>query len=115
MKKFLKSYAYLFGSILLLTLLLSILNYFIKLPSNIIKIIIPIISIFYSSIILGKNSTNKAYLEGIKFALVYIIFIFLFSILIIKIKIKIDILLYYVILILTSMFGSMIGINSKKK
>ena len=39
-----------------------------------IKVIIPIISILYSSIILGKNSNNKAYLEGIKFALIYIIF-----------------------------------------
>lgn len=115
MKRFLKSYAYLFGSILLLTLILSILNYFIKLPTNTIKIIIPIISMLYSSIILGKNSTKKAYLEGIKFSLIYIVFIFLFSILIIKAKIKIDILLYYVILILTSMFGSMIGINLKKK
>lgn len=115
MKKFLKSYAYLFGSILLLTLLLSILNYFVKLPTNIIKIIIPIVSMLYSSIILGKNSNKKAYLEGIKFSLIYIIFIFLFSVLIIKTKIKIDILLYYVILILTSMLGSMTGINIKKK
>ncbi len=115
MKNFLKSYAYLFGSILILTLLLSIINYFIVLPTNTIKIIIPIVSILYSSIILGKNSNSKAYLEGIKFSLIYILFIFLISILFFKTKIKIDILLYYLILVLTSMFGSMIGINTKKK
>ncbi len=114
MKKYLISYAYLLCTIIILTLLLSIINYFIKVPSNIIKIIIPIVSMLYSSIILGKNSTKKAYIEGIKFSIIYIIFIFLFSILI-KNKIQINIILYYLILILTSMFGSVIGINLKKK
>ncbi len=114
MKKYLISYTYLLGSIIILTLILSIINYFIILPTNIIKTIIPIISIFISSILLGKKSTKKAYLEGIKFSILYIVFIFLFTILI-KYKIKINIILYYFILILTSMFGSMIVINLKKK
>ena len=114
MKKFLKSYAYLFGQIIIYTLIVSLINYFTKINMNLIKIIIPIISLLLSSIILGKNS-NKAYLEGIKFSIIYIIFIIIFSYLIIKIPFKIKNLLFYSILILTSMLGSMFGINLKNK
>ena len=115
MKKFLKSYAYLFGQIIIYTLIVSLINYFTKINMNLIKIIIPIISLLLSSIILGKNSNNKAYLEGIKFSIIYIIFIIIFSYLIIKIPFKIKNLLFYCILILTSMLGSMFGINLKNK
>lgn len=115
MKKFLKCYAYLFGQIIIYTLIISLINYFTKINMNLIKIIIPIISLLLSSIILGKNSNNKAYLEGIKFSIIYIIFIIIFSYLIIKIPFKIKKLLFYSILILTSMLGSMFGINLKNK
>ena len=112
-KNYLKSYLYLFSSIIILTLILSILNYFFILPSYIIKIIIPIVSMLISSIILGKNTKEKAYLEGTKFSLIYIIFITIIK-LILKTNFNFKTIIIYIVLIFTSIIGSTIGINSKK-
>ena len=80
LKNYLKSYLYLFSSILILTIILSLLNYFLTFPTKIIKLLIPIISIFISSIILGESSKEKAYLEGLKFTSLYIILSIIISI-----------------------------------
>ena len=80
LKIYLKSYLYLFSMIIILTLILSIINYFIPIPTNIIKLLIPIISMFISSIILGKQTKAKAYLEGLKFSSIYLIISIIISI-----------------------------------
>ena len=112
-KKYLKCYGYLLGIIIILTLLLSITNYFINLPVNTIKIIIPIISILISCIILGKNTKEKAYLEGIKFSCIYIFFTLLIKI-VLKAPFNYKTIIICIAIILTSIIGSMIGINSKR-
>ena len=112
-KNYLKSYAYLFGIIIISTIFLSIINYFIKLPTTTIKIIIPIIAIFISSIILGKNSKEKAYLEGLKFGGIYLIFTTIIKLLI-KNNFNYKTIIIYISMILSSIIGSMIGINLKK-
>ncbi len=113
-KTYLKSYIYFLGSILILTMLLSIINYFINIPTNTIKIIIPILSMLISAIFLGKNTKQKAYLEGIKFSLIYLIIITIIK-LILKSSFNINVIIIYLVLIFTSIIGSTIGINSKKQ
>ena len=112
-KNYLKAYGYLFGIIIILTLILSITNYFIKIPASIFKIIIPIISIFISSIVLGKNSKEKAYLESIKFSILYLILISIFKI-IIKSPFNYKTIIIYISLIISSIIAGMLGINLKK-
>lgn len=114
LKNYLKCYGYLISLIIIMTLILSIINYFINIPSNIIKIIIPIISLLTSSIILGKNTKEKAYIEGIKFSSIYIIIITILK-LILKTDFNFKIIIIYILLIFTSIIGSTIGINIKKK
>ena len=114
LKKYLKSYLYLFSSIIILTLILSLLNYFYTFPTKIIKLLIPIISILLSSIILGKNTKEKAYLEGLKFTSIYIILSLIIS-LITKNPFTIKLILSYLLLLLTGIIGSMIGIQLKNK
>jgi putative membrane protein (TIGR04086 family) len=114
LKKYLKSYLYLFSSIIILTLILSLLNYFYTFPTKIIKLLIPIISILLSSIILGKNTKEKAYLEGLKFTSLYIILSLIIS-LITKNPFTIKLILSYLLLLLTGIIGSMIGIQIKNK
>lgn len=114
LKNYLKSYAYLFGLIILLTLILSIINYFFTIPVSFFKLLIPIISLLTSSIILGKNTKSKAYLEGIKFSSIYIILSIIISI-ITKNSFNFKLILSYGILLLTGIIGSMIGINLNKK
>ena len=113
-KTYLKCYAYLLGLVIFLTLILSIINYFFKLPTTIIKIIIPIISMLISSFILGKNTKEKAYLEGIKFSSIYLIFITIIK-LILKTNFNYKTIIIYIAIVLTSLIGSTIGINNKKK
>ena len=114
LKKYLKSYLYLFSSIIILTIILSLLNYFYTFPTKTIKLLIPIISILLSSIILGKNTKEKAYLEGLKFTSIYIILSLIIS-LITKNPFTIKLILSYLLLLLTGIIGSMIGIQLKNK
>ena len=113
LKKYLKSYLYLFSSIFILTLIISIINYFYPFQTKIINIIIPIISILVSTVILGKNTKSKAYLEGIKFTSVYIIISIIFSIMI-KNPLSLKLVICYLLQLLSGIIGSTIGINLKK-
>lgn len=113
-KTYLKSYSYLFGLIIILTIILSILNYFIPFKAETIKLIIPIISMLVSSIYLGKSTKEKAYLEGIKFSTIYILFTTIIKILL-KTNYNYKIIIMYITLLVTSIIGSMIGINLKKE
>ena len=113
-KNYLKSYLYLFISLIILTLILSIINYFFIIHTKVIKLLIPIISIMISSIILGKNSKQKAYLEGIKFTSIYILLSIILSV-IFKNTFNIKLILSYILLMLSGVIGSMIGINLNKK
>ena len=114
LKNYLKSYVYLFGSILVLTIILSILNYYLTFSTKVIKILIPIISVLMSSIILGKNTKVKAYLEGIKFTSIYIILSIILS-LFTKNPFSFRLILSYLLILLSGIVGSMIGINLKNK
>lgn len=104
-------------SIIISLFTISLLYYFNLISPNInkiLKIIIILANIFISSFILGKSTTSKGYLEGIKFALI-IIPIFIIISLITSSPIKIKVLIYYIIIFITSILGSMIGINRKKE
>lgn len=114
LKSYLKSYIYLFTSIIILTIFLSIINYFFNIPVKVIKLLIPIISIIISTIILGKNTKSKAYLEGIKFTSLYIILSIIISI-ITKNTFSFKLILCYILLLISGIIGSMIGININRK
>ena len=112
-KKYLTCYGYLIGINILLTICLSIINYFIPKSFTIIKIMIPIISVLISSIILGNNTKEKAYIEGIKFIIPYIILTIIIRLLL-HLDFNYKVIIIYIILLITSIIGSMIGINIKK-
>ena len=96
--------------------ILRIFNYFELLNNNIIdtlKLLIVLISVFINSYIIGKNSKNKGYLEGLKFGSIFIIFILLYNLLFIN-QFTFKILIYYLLILVTSIVASTIGINRKK-
>lgn len=116
-KKYGKRLLFTIISILLSLLAVTLLYYFNIIGQNtnkILKIIVILVNIFISSFILGKNTLKKGYLEGIKFSLL-IIPIFIITSLITSSKLEIKAILYYVIIMITSILGSMIGINRKKE
>lgn len=114
----LKNYGYslllVIGSLLTINLFTTLLSYFNLLSPKVISImgfILFLVSVFVSSYILGTKSKQKGYLEGLKLGSIIVLLFILFVILLDKFYVKS--LIYYAILILTSVLGSMIGINKK--
>ncbi len=116
LKTVLKSIAYTFVSLLVLTTLITVLSYFDIVKEQTIstlKIIVIIISVIIGGFIVGKNTKKKGWLEGIKQGIILITIFFILTLLL-KTSLNIKMLLYYVIIIVSSMAGSMIGISKKK-
>lgn len=108
---------YTIASILLSLLFITILYYFNIIGGTtykILKIILLLLNIFISSFILGKTANNKGFLEGIKFATI-IIPIFLILTLLTNQTLQIKMIIYYLIILLASTFGGMVGISRKKE
>ena len=112
-KNYLKSYGYLIILSLALTLITSVISYIFNISLNITKLIIPIISMFISTIILGKNIKEKGYLEGIKYSSLFLLLISIIK-LIVKSNFNYKVIIMYIALIITSIIGASIGINLKR-
>ncbi|MDO4963447.1 MAG: TIGR04086 family membrane protein [bacterium] len=111
------SFLYFLISLLVLTLILTIFSYYNIISykiSSIIKIIIPIISFLISGFYIGTNSNSKGYLEGIKLGGIISFIMIIFNFLALNNSFKLKYLLFYLILIISSMVGSMIGVLKKK-
>lgn len=115
-KKYLISYAYTLGIIIGGTFLITVLNYFNIFTSNltnIIKLIIVIVSMFIGAFLLGKRSLKKGYIEGIKYSIVFIVLLVIINLLFVK-EFNVKSIIYFLIIIISSTFGSMLGINNKR-
>lgn len=116
--KYLKSLLYTLISMVILSILITILNYFNIIGTttiNYLKLLVAILSIFIGGIYIGKSSLNKGYLEGIKIGVILIIIFFLISYLGFNKGITFDNIIYYIIILTSSILGSIIGINKKSK
>ena len=114
-KNWLISLGYFLGCFLIGALIITILNYFNILSSDVIsilKMVVPIISIGVSGFVMGSHSKEKGYLSGIKIGAFVILIFVVISILFDKFEVRS--ILYYAILILSAILSSMIGINIKK-
>ncbi len=104
-------------SILVSILIITTLYYFNIISSatyNILKIVVLLINIFISSFILGKKANNRGYLEGIKLSIMIISILIILS-LILNLSLKPRVIIYYLIITSTSIFGSMVGISRKRE
>lgn len=109
-----KSIGIMIALLLVFTLLVTTLNYFnwmgMKMVS-IMEIIIPIFTLFVGGLCMGKKSTKKGWLEGVKLACIFLVILILFNYLGLQNKLELKNLIYYFILIASCVFGSMIGIS----
>lgn len=111
-----KSFIYIVSILLISTLVVTILNYFNIFGSKLVtffKIVIALISMFVGGFIIGKNSKQKGWLEGLKLGLIVLLILVLLNYLILRQSFEIKNLVYFLILLSSSIFGSMIGINKK--
>lgn len=111
------SFLYIIGTILVLTFIVTIFSYFNIMNdkvTSIFKIIIPIVALLIGGFYIGKRSTKKGFLEGLKLGFIFSLLLIIFNYLAFDNSFKLKYLLFYLILIITSILGSMIGINRKK-
>ena len=108
------SLLFIIGSLLIVILLFIFFNYFNLFSNGIVstfKIIIPIISLFAGGFFIGKKSSKQGWLEGLKLSLIFTIILILFNLLGLGNKLELKNILYYLIIIISCMFGGMLGIN----
>lgn len=110
------SFLIMLGIIVISSLILTSLNYFDilnKSTISIFKILIIVITYFIGGFLIGKKSIKKRWLEGLKFGLIVSIILILFNILGLNQDFNLKLIFYYLILISSTILGSMFGINKK--
>ncbi len=115
--KYLKGLILVLGVLFSSTLIISILYYLNILNdgfNNYLLLLSSFISMLVGGIYIGLRSKEKGYVEGIKIGLISIFILMILSIIIYKTNINSKNIIYYLILLSSSILGSMIGINKKK-
>lgn len=100
----------------LLTFIITIFSYFNIFSDNltkVLKLMTPIIGVFTGGIVIGRRSNKKGFVEGIKLALIIDIILIIISL--ISGSLNVESILFYLILLISTIFGSMIGIQKKVK
>jgi len=115
LKIYLKDIGYVFGIIIIGLFIFTCLNYFNIISDkvmSVLKILLPVIALGFGGFYLSKNSSKRGIVEGIKIGVLISIFILLISLLGFNDKFEWKNLIYYLILIISSMGG---GIIAKQK
>ena len=116
--KYVKGLIYFFVPFILLLILSSTLDYFDIISSNIIKYV-NFVNIMFSSLIcnmfIGRHSLSKGYIEGIKEGFLLVFILFVFTYLAFGKGINLERGLLYLITFVSSIMGSIIGINRIKE
>lgn len=115
---YLKYIGYVLVGVLVSIFIISLFGYFDVFSSKamaILKLIMSLVPIFIGAFILGKHSLNKGYLKGILLGTAISLTLFILSLIFGNSIVLLKIVFYYLIIIGTSMLGSMIGINYRKK
>lgn len=118
LKNYFKSIGLCIGIWLVLAFILNLFNYFDLLSGNLYKVLVLIClitGVCFGSFMLGKNVLNKGLFQGLKYGLVMCFIMFLFSYLAFDISFGFKNVIYFFIVIIVSMIGSVIGINRKKE
>ena len=80
-----------------------------------ISIILTSLSFFIISTIASKKSPEKGYILGIKLGLLMVLILIIVNLIFFRSKINIDRIIYYIILIISSILGGSFGKNIKRK
>lgn len=113
------SYLKYFGMFIIFILVIGVMTSLINLTGisstfiSKLGVILTAMSFFFVSAKASKNTQDKGYILGIKLGLLFIIFLVLINLIFFRSKISIDRLIYYVILLASSILGGSFGKNFK--
>lgn len=112
------SFGFILGSLFGITLLITFLHYMNLIGSkvlSVLEILTPLIALFVGGFVIGKKSKQKGWLEGLKLSGIFLVILVLFQYLGLHSSFSLKNVLFYVLLIVSTVFGSMIGINKSPK
>ncbi len=115
---YMKTLGYFIVSLLILSLVLSLINLITPISSGALTILSTIslmVIYFIIGFKRGKVTSSKGWWCGIKNGLILCLTLLLISLIFFTKNIKLSTFIYYGILILVTIFGSIIGINKKKE
>lgn len=114
LKRIYKPFIFVVVFILISTFLVTLLNFFNILNYKLTifaKFLMTIIAFFIGGFKIGKISKKQGWLEGIKFSMFLIIPMVIINLVLKSFEYKA--LIFYLILIISNIIGSMFGINKK--
>jgi putative membrane protein (TIGR04086 family) len=112
------AFGFIIGSLFGVTLIVTLLHYINWIGSktlSVLEIITPLLSLFIGGFIIGKNSKQKGWLEGLKLGCLFLTLLILFQYLGLRIHFSVKTILFYALLLVSCVFGSMLGINKRAK
>ena len=113
---YLKLFGYSLIYIILVSLILSLIYYFTNISYKNIGSIILFMTLIWFFVLgfkNGKMSKSKGYLAGLKMGLGFVLVLVIFNLIFLR-SFKISLLIYYLLLLMSSILGGMFGINRKK-
>lgn len=118
LKKIGTAFGYFLISFVGFIIIITTLYYFDIISSktyNILEIIGTLISCLIAGIKIGKYSKQKGWLGGLKLGLLITLLCFLFTIFGSSMRVSMQSIIYFIVIIIITIFGSMMGINKKKE
>lgn len=115
LKNLLQTLAYIGIIIIISTFIITVFSYFNLFNDTIaktIKFIIPIISVLIGGIMMGRRTNKKGIIEGLRFGIIINIIFVIISIVLGNFKGQS--LIFYLIIIISTIFGSLIGVQKKE-
>lgn len=116
--KYLKTFGIILAimiTLFLISITLSYFNIINDTANDVIKLLSMLISSFSGGIYIGSQSQEKGYLEGIKISGILLIILITLSFLVFKDNLSIWKIIYYILILIVTITGSIIGINKKEK
>lgn len=113
LKKYVKPLLCLMTSLIVNVLAMALFHYMgvFKLASiGKINFVVMAILMFVEGLVMGKKTSKKGYLEGLKLGGFVVVSLFLLNIIFTR-HFDLYVVLYYVVMMVSSVIGSMIGIN----
>ena len=115
--EYLKYFSLFFLIIIIIAIITALIN-LTGINSNTINklsIILTALSFFFITCLASNNTKQKGFILGLKLGISFVILLVLINLIVFKSNFNIDRLIYYTILILSSILGGAIGKNIKFK
>ncbi len=99
------------------SLIMSLFYYFL-LPTkitNIVAFLYMVLVFFFFGLSFGKRCENKGFIAGLKIGILLLLLLIFFNVIFYQSSFKFIRVIYYLVLLFSSVIGSSIGINIKKE